>query len=497
MRLHLLILLLGLALQFNLGCSSDADDDSTATDDDTSGDDDDAVGGCVTTEDCSGDLLCDRILGECVECRVTADCAGTFRCEDSECVQTPSCTSDLDCTDEGLFCDQDDGRCVECNRAAECNEQPCLGSTCVATHTCQTSLDCTDLNMICAEALPPLWPESFLGMGCQECGTDGDCSQGDGCEEGHCFDVCGDRICGHHEGVACGECPVSDTCAESQRACLIRVVSPSTPFHVLKDDPDSIFMASHERDAIYKVDKATWDQEAAVQLGTDLAGMDVNSTDLVWIVADGRVSSMPLGGGSTEVIAQLQPTANPVRLVADDDFAYVAEDGYYTGAGRLVRVDLDSGDETVLGSTFDPGALALAHEMVFWSGHDEVGMTPIDGGTTTVLASIDAYDNEIAVSDDHLYYFTEGDQGDAVWRIPVEGGQAEEFFLHGLPLVVQRDELIVCGAGGGSVWTISMETLEAKELLSYTEVQEVTSGLVATDGTLYIGADEILWWLYR
>ena len=138
-------------------------------------------GKCHFNTDCDTGY-CDRIAGECVECRNKYDCwaqndwSRDFWCVHSQCVEPATCSSDLQCTGQGLLCIKE--KCLECEDSAECSEGRCIGNSCIEKRPCETSLDCVDISMVCVG-----YDEKY----CAECSQTADCPSSEICA-GH--DIC-------------------------------------------------------------------------------------------------------------------------------------------------------------------------------------------------------------------------------------------------------------------------------------------------------------------
>lgn len=89
---------------------------------------------CATSRVCAG-LVCDRMLGVCVECVSSADCSTGLSCHSGVCEPPGApCGSDRDCSAMALVCDTVGGFCVECVHDVDCAPtERCSGeNACVA-----------------------------------------------------------------------------------------------------------------------------------------------------------------------------------------------------------------------------------------------------------------------------------------------------------------------------------------------------------------------------
>lgn len=393
---------------------------------------------CETGADCTNGL-CDRTVGRCVACRTSVDCGGGQRCDDGRCVATEACQSDLACTSLGRVCDAEGGRCVECNSAAECGDEPCIGHSCVGTKACTSSLDCADLHMVCGEALPPVWPQSYLGQGCAECNSGADCGDREACVERLCEAACVDLICGSDEGVECGTCPEGQfgpgLCVDG-RYCGAPVTFGTVDLYTRSGD--WLFVGTDGRSSGISIDSIS-PAPAQVRpiiprpLGAEgyLDGLAASSTHLYWALTDGSIWRRPIGGAQSERFTDVPGLAEGSTSVwcqgLDVTDAWVVCDlvdydgrvpnGLYkfpTSGGAGVRFDpaaqvelLLDGDDAYVGD-FNGSLLAR---------------TNIATGQRTPLANVQV-DRLVGVAGGFLYFRTfEGN-----FRVPVGGGASQELF---------------------------------------------------------------------
>ncbi|MBA2663059.1 MAG: hypothetical protein H0U74_12245, partial [Bradymonadaceae bacterium] len=76
---------------------------------------------CANSLDCAGALVCDRVAGLCVACVDDADCLQSGdRCLANQCRPLIDCTSDRDCTAQGMLCHRDSGECRSCLANVDC-----------------------------------------------------------------------------------------------------------------------------------------------------------------------------------------------------------------------------------------------------------------------------------------------------------------------------------------------------------------------------------------
>jgi hypothetical protein len=483
-----LAILLGLLLASG-GCIPDqvhGDDDGSGDDDDGSGDDDDVYAPCEEHADCSDGLVCDRPHQYCVECRVTEDCDELQRCDGDRCVEATPCGSDLDCTAEGLVCDTAAGRCVDCNSASDCSELPCLFHTCFSTHDCESSTDCTDLSMVCEDAPTPQWPESFDGMGCQECGAPADCGARENCQDGLCFDVCGDRVCGAFQGADCGECPGGGQCASTGMACMQTVVSgiDFMPSRIEVDD-DYLFASDHSGGRAYCYDIDSGEQQYSVGAGEDLEDIAINSTHLFWADGDGPIRRIPKEGGSTETIAD--EDGKCFEIVADDTWLLCS---WYTLAGSwedngIWEVPVDGGyfDRIFGGCNFD--SLVLVDDDIFWSCFNNQILGKIQVGTPGADYEVLVDDIQVMhliVQEDHVYYPEGG-----TWRVPVDGGSPQQVHASETTPLFIHDGKLFYESYSGALMTMEPAGGHEQVVLSEADADGMSRVVLGPDGAIWIG----------
>jgi hypothetical protein len=120
---------------------------------------------CRTSLDCVGASnnrgICDTTAGQCVECVAAADCDVNHDCTSNRCVAFTPCKNSLDCTRVGV-CDTQVGRCVECVADADCDAgKRCSGSACRTA--CTSDRQCTPQGLLCDRTLGLCMPPSGLG----------------------------------------------------------------------------------------------------------------------------------------------------------------------------------------------------------------------------------------------------------------------------------------------------------------------------------------------
>jgi hypothetical protein len=119
---------------------------------------------CVADDDCPAAAKhCQR--GSCVACRIgLSDCPGTDRaCWTSDLGCHPRCGAQVDCFDGGT-CDEVTGECVECKVDADCNDRVCDQARGICVE-CVADEDCPSARPFCLAR----------DARCIACRTDDDC----------------------------------------------------------------------------------------------------------------------------------------------------------------------------------------------------------------------------------------------------------------------------------------------------------------------------------
>ena len=130
---------------------------------------------CMYVSECKGVSLptgqaaswCDHFVGECAECRTSADCPATNDCIAKQCVPYKACTKSTQCPGVQI-CDTGTQHCVDCTADADCPNALCLNHKCVpivAPTTCASDTACKSQGLIC---------DKTAGK-CAQCLTDADC----------------------------------------------------------------------------------------------------------------------------------------------------------------------------------------------------------------------------------------------------------------------------------------------------------------------------------
>jgi len=139
---------------------------------------------CRTNADCTnapGAPLCEADTGRCIACHTNAQCSAKTECTNAVCTPLTECQDSLDCTSVPggkSICDKPNGVCVQCTSNADCG----AGKACnnrVCHITCSSDNECTGQGMLCNKGL------GFGGQ-CTQCIETSNCSSGEYCELGAC-----------------------------------------------------------------------------------------------------------------------------------------------------------------------------------------------------------------------------------------------------------------------------------------------------------------------
>ncbi|MEE9296762.1 MAG: hypothetical protein V3W34_17600 [Phycisphaerae bacterium] len=140
------------------------------------------------------------------------------------CPVTPACTTDADCTEDGLgMCLVDaegDGICVECLASSDCSD----GDTCT-TDTCGDDNACSSAAVECAD--DELCDPS--DGSCVDCLTDDDCDDGDVCTDNDCELACTDAESCDDANTCTTDVCDTDTgqCSNDDVSCPDQICNPA------------------------------------------------------------------------------------------------------------------------------------------------------------------------------------------------------------------------------------------------------------------------------
>lgn len=155
-----------------------------------------------------------------------------------------------------------------------------------------------------------------------------------------------------------------------------------------------------------------------------LSGLAVAGDTLVVATAgaldEGRIITVPAGGGAPTVLVLDAGIVHPTRVAVDETHVYWAD--YYTS--RILRVPLGGGASQVVTEAFSleirPTAIAIDGENVFW-GAQTVYVAPKSGGSSTPVGPGAGGLVGIEV-DDHFVYAG----GEWLVRMPKDPESGEE-----------------------------------------------------------------------
>lgn len=179
---------------------------------------------CRSNADCAGATdgkrLCDAPSGECVACHTNIDCQAKEECTAGACTPLKTCKNSIACAgapDGKTICDVSAGVCVECTIDGDCGtaKKTCAGRTCHTT--CTSDNQCTGQGLLCNQA---------LGGICTACVRAADCTAKQYCDVGSCVpDTCiaGQKSCQKNTLVQCnadGSAVVVGTACTGQAVCV-------------------------------------------------------------------------------------------------------------------------------------------------------------------------------------------------------------------------------------------------------------------------------------
>lgn len=444
---------------------------------------------CQTSADCADPLVCDRLKGECVACRTSTDCDAASRCEDSACVPTPACASDLDCSSGGLLCDTEASRCVECNKAADCGgDKGCLGHSCVPVTPCANGFDCVDQHMACAPAAPPAWPAQAGGNACQECGYSLECPQGSVCYGGFCYEGCSliGRTCGEFESVFCGSCPQGE-CTGAGSSCVIWETTPGGEHIASALDADKayvLFADGNVNDGwLYAIDRTMGEVEIKAKSSAYLWSLAFNSSELFWSEAF-YVMRMPKSGGSPSLLTQVQGLCREVK--ANEDDVFCSMEGLDDENG-LYKFNIADGTFKNVWTNPSVPQIRLGPDRVYWtlsSPTSMLGYTLFN--TSSKVLIVDIWVLSFDVTDNFLYW-TSGEGGTyRIFRLAHGGAQAEEIFQDGKLVTTTSDGIYVMTEPDKDIVQISDDGALSGPILNYSDHDGSLIGAVADEKGLVL-----------
>lgn len=452
---------------------------------------------CQTSDQCEGTLVCDRWAGACAACRTTLDCSTGQRCSEGSCVDTPSCSSDLDCSGQGMLCDQDARRCVECNSTADCTGgRACLGKSCKATKACESSLDCTSTHMVCGEAVPPEWPLEYLGKGCMECAQTSDCPSNTACNDGLCYDVCATagRVCGDFMGVSCGACDVGQ-CSSIGTGCVrVAEVLLASGLTTIVPDGDSAFLGfrgdqgSTPHGSIHALDRSAGTTRLLAQRDAYVDDVAANSTRVFWAEPEAVMSVAKTGGAPTK-LATIHDSCWKIEV--SDEWVICALRDYDNGTDGLYKISIATGELTALWRGNTPDAIRLVGDRVYFSATEGsffvesfIGYVPLSGGAVQKIVNAQASSLYVAGG---FIYWPEWANTTYLARVPVGGGAIEDLGPHQI-YGAAGEALYVSGADGG-VLQASLDLTTTRPLLGADDIGSEGFSAAAVDarGFLWSG----------
>lgn len=132
------------------------------------------------------------------------------------------------------------------------------------------------------------------------------------------------------------------------------------------------------------------------------------------------VSSAPLEGGPTTILADSQP--NAAGIAVHEGVVYWANQGSHDAEGGIMRIPATGGTSSVLvGGQGSPGAIAVDSSGIYWGNEQPtrgVMRAPLAGGSPTQLAP-DPVRVGLAIDDDRVFFANlEGE----IKSVPKTGG---------------------------------------------------------------------------
>jgi len=161
---------------------------------------------CVSDDDCTP-YYCDTGKNECVECLINPHCPPGHKCDGRACVKKEDgCSSDAECSAQGLVCDTEKGKCVECNASEDCpTGEFCLDGKCLDWICTPNAKWCvTTLAMQCDEDGASIASET-------DCNDQNVCTEGDACVNGECK-VPMTKDCDDHNPCTDDDCDPEEGC---------------------------------------------------------------------------------------------------------------------------------------------------------------------------------------------------------------------------------------------------------------------------------------------
>jgi hypothetical protein len=174
---------------------------------------------------------------------------------------------------------------------------------------------------------------------------------------------------------------------------------------------------------------------------TTVSAIGTNASAIVWTIQGspgGTLYELPVGGQNYFALSpSAYPPTNELALTSTDVY-WIATN--VQDVGVLMRVDLSGGPAQVV-AVIDAGVgsgagIAVDNDYVYWTGFGfgptgTVSATPLDGGATIVLASMQQLPSEIAVDQTNLYWINQGysAQTGSVMELPLPVGTAQPFVL--------------------------------------------------------------------
>ncbi|MBI5534983.1 MAG: hypothetical protein HY898_19805 [Deltaproteobacteria bacterium] len=133
----------------------------------------------------------------------------------------------------------------------------------------------------------------------------------------------------------------------------------------------------------------------------------LTSTYVYWTnwADQGAVRRVNRNGGPVEQLADGLTSPGSLRIGAA--YAYWRESPYY-GLGKLMRAPLSGGGATLFAEVDNPFGLVIDDEFMYWTRGEPIKgavmRVPLDGGTSSVVASNQDHPCTILMDSTHLYW---------------------------------------------------------------------------------------------
>lgn len=254
--------------------------------------------------------------------------------------------------------------------------------------------------------------------------------------------ICDDRICGTHDGMNCGSCAVG-SCARTGRACVSHLaVLRDTNLMPLKADANYVIAANILPAAVYRIQKSDglvttlFEENNLTYRVSDIV---LTPTDIVWSLEPvnhwlngGKVCSVPREGMTIETLIEFPNYQYCQAIEVNGQSMYCAWTDYEMLVADLRVYDLGTGNPPQILHAMEgiaPSEIIYHQGVIFWatdttytSSSRQIGATPIDGSSTSILADdVKVNHDSFVLHGDRLVF---GNR-EGLWQVPVNGGPVE------------------------------------------------------------------------